>query len=168
MACSCDVDHCASAAGCSVQKTTSLGGLRLWQCAKRGRRLGVLRKWLRQLLAPASLRDVVSICSHCLPIGVPAPSPALPCACRSIPIAGTREDGARGRGGGRLETTVHLPSASHPWINVKANDTKEICQSNEVAEMQMTLHTLTVGEAVMRLDLTGDAAMMFRNSVTAG
>ena len=37
-----------------------------------------------------------------------------------------------------------------------------------VAEMQTRLHTLTVGEAVMRLDLTGDAAMMFRNSAHGG
>lgn len=37
-----------------------------------------------------------------------------------------------------------------------------------VAEMQTKLHTLTVGEAVMRLDLTGDAAMMFRNSAHGG
>ena len=37
-----------------------------------------------------------------------------------------------------------------------------------IAEMQMALHTLTVGEAVMRLDLTGDAAMMFRNSAHGG
>lgn len=37
-----------------------------------------------------------------------------------------------------------------------------------IAEMQTRLHTLTVGEAVMRLDLTGDAAMMFRNSAHGG
>ena len=37
-----------------------------------------------------------------------------------------------------------------------------------IAEMQTPLHTLTVGEAVMRLDLTGDAAMMFRNSSHGG
>lgn len=37
-----------------------------------------------------------------------------------------------------------------------------------VAEMQGRLHTLTVGEAVMRLDLTGEPAMMFRNSAHGG
>ncbi len=37
-----------------------------------------------------------------------------------------------------------------------------------VAEMQGSLHTLTVGEAVMRLDLTGEPAMMFRNSAHGG
>jgi len=37
-----------------------------------------------------------------------------------------------------------------------------------IAEMQTPLHTLTVGEAVMRLDLTGDSAMMFRNSAHGG
>jgi len=37
-----------------------------------------------------------------------------------------------------------------------------------VAEMQTRLQTLTVGEAVMRLDLTGEAAMMFRNSAHGG
>lgn len=37
-----------------------------------------------------------------------------------------------------------------------------------VAEMQTSLLTLTVGEAVMHLDLTGQPAMMFRNRAHGG
>jgi hypothetical protein len=37
-----------------------------------------------------------------------------------------------------------------------------------VAEMQTKLLTLTVGEAVMHMDLIGQPAMMFRNSAHGG
>ena len=49
-----------------------------------------------------------------------------------------------------------------------AGDEPEQLEPIVVAEMQTRLHTLTVGEAVMRLDLTGDSAMMFRNSAHGG
>lgn len=64
----------------------------------------------------------------------------------------------------RMQSNENMPMAANKYIiEAEKEEATETQEPVIIAEMQTTIDTLSVSEAVMRMDLAGVNAMMFRN-----